>query len=263
MDNYYSSPTLFEDLKSSGFEACGTVRTNRAGMPKEFKQPNLTKGDMKTVQLSGGVLALQWMDKRAVSMLSTMHDGSMIPKQRRSRLAPGGIENVMKPKMIEEYNKNMGGVDKSDQLLSYCGFSHRTVKWWRRVFFHLLDTSVVNAYILYKERTTEKRLTHANFRIQLATELLAKAGQEQLHIRRHLSLPPPARLTERHFLEKVPLRQSGRPAQLHCHVCCGKKGRGRVTTTYQCKQCKIPLCVVPCHELYHTYVDPVRYLDSK
>ena len=46
-------------------------------------------------------------------MLSTTHDGSMIPKQRCSCLAPEGIENVMKFKMIEEYNKNMGDVDKS------------------------------------------------------------------------------------------------------------------------------------------------------
>ena len=29
-----------------------------------------------------------------------------------------------------------------------------------------------------------------------------------------------------------------------------KKGRKRVTTTYRCKQCKVPLCVVPCFELY-------------
>ncbi len=42
----------------------------------------------------------------------------------------------------------MGGVNKSDQLLSFYGFSHWTVKWWRRAFFHLFDMAIVNAYIL-------------------------------------------------------------------------------------------------------------------
>ena len=35
---------------------------------------------------------------------------------------------------------------------------------------------------------------------------------------------------------------------------------GRNTTTYHCKQCKVVLRVVPCFELYHTYIDPTRYL---
>ena len=186
---------------------------------------------------------------------------SLISEQRQSRNAPGGIEEVLKPRMVEEYNKHMGGVDKADQLLSYYGFCHRTVKWWRQVFIHLLDLSVVNAYILYRENNTQcSRVTHEQFRIQLGSEMLMKSGLQSHNTHQRLSLLPPACLTERHFLEKVPLRPSGRPAQLHCHVCCWKKGRQRVTTTYQCKQCKLPLCAVPCHELYHTFLDPQRQL---
>ena len=64
-------------------------------------------------------------------------DDSMVTKRRRSRLAKDGIEDVQKPVMVEQYNTYMGGVDKADQLISYYGFSHRTVKWWRRAFFHL------------------------------------------------------------------------------------------------------------------------------
>ena len=48
----------------------------------------------------------------------------------------------------------MGEVDEADQLISYYGFSHRTVKWWRRVLFHLLDVAVVNTYIIYCQSTT-------------------------------------------------------------------------------------------------------------
>ena len=34
MDNYYSSPRLFQNLRHLGFGACGTVRTNRRGVPE-------------------------------------------------------------------------------------------------------------------------------------------------------------------------------------------------------------------------------------
>jgi len=70
----------------------------------------------------------------------------------------------------------MGRVDQADQLLSHYGFGHRSVKWWRRAFLFLLDLAVLNSYILYlyaKTNTYKKgRLTHEQFCITLATELL-------------------------------------------------------------------------------------------
>jgi hypothetical protein len=55
------------------------------------------------------------------------------------RLAAGGFEEIQKPLVVDQYNSFMGGVDRNDQLLSYYGFAHRTVKWWKRLFLHLLD----------------------------------------------------------------------------------------------------------------------------
>ena len=161
----------------------------------------------------------------------------------------------------------MGGVDKSDQLLSYYGFSHRTVKWWRRGFFHLIDLAVVNSYVLYSTtQHTGRRLTHEQFRIELARGLLMSVAVETSEAMSPTTgpiarpLPPLARLTERHFPAKLPESQTGKQGQRRCVVCSEKKGRGRKTTVYQCKQCNMPMCVVPCFELYHTKVDPQRYL---
>ena len=150
-NNYYTSIPLFSSLQRLGFGACGTVRSNRRGVPKEVTTTKLAKGEVLTAQADHGILAMQWKDKRAVTLLSTIHDDSMVSKVRRTRLAPGGREEISKPHLVEEYNTYMGGVDKSDQLLSYYGFSHRTVKWWRRAFYHLLDVASVNAFILYTE----------------------------------------------------------------------------------------------------------------
>ena len=49
---------------------------------------------------SDGLLALQWQDKRKVTMISTIHDDSMVSKRRRTRLAEGGIEEIMKPEVM-------------------------------------------------------------------------------------------------------------------------------------------------------------------
>ena len=221
----------------------------------------MKKGEVRTDNLENGVLALQWKDKRLITILSTVHDSSMVTKTRRTRLSSTGRENVEKPLMVDRYNTFMGGVDKSDQLLSYYGFNHRTVKWYKRATFHLIDLAIVNAYILYQMSTqTEKHMSHVQFRIKLATQMLTRAGIDLTSTVSSPRLPPHARLHERHFLAKLPPRSSGKPSQYECIVCSHKKHNGRKTTTYHCKQCKVALCVVPCFELYHTYVDPTRYL---
>lgn len=259
MDNYYTSPTLFRDMKKLGLKACGTARLDRTGIPKAFKE-KLEKGQVRTARLPGGVFGLQWMDKRMVSMLSTEEERGMTTVRRRSRQSTHtrGTEEVQKPSIIVEYNTYMGGVDQVDQMLSYYGFSHRTIKWWRRAFFHLFDLSVVNAYILYHENGG--KLTHEQFRVELARQLISSV--ELPSTASPTALSPTSRLTDRHFMEKIPLTSTGRKVQSQCHVCCWKKGRKRVTTTYRCKQCNVPLCVVPCFELYHTHTNPVRYLQQ-
>ena len=38
----------------------------------------------------------------------------MVSKTWRTRQATGGIQEIQKPKMIDEYNNYMGGIDKGD-----------------------------------------------------------------------------------------------------------------------------------------------------
>ena len=259
-DNYYSNPTLYTKLKELGYEACGTVKVNRKGMPKEWmKDKKIDKGEVRSKNLGNNLIALQWMDKRLVTMISTVHNDDMVSKRRRTKHATGGQEEIEKPKMVEEYNSYMGGVDKSDQLLSYYGFAHRSVKWWKRVAFHLLDLSIVNAYIMYRQSKQERYLTHEQFRINLSKDLLLKAGIYFNDIpTQRTSAPPASRLTERHFPSKIP--EQGKQHQLDCSVCSDRKKGKRKMTIYMCQKCGVALCVAPCFELHHTRVNPKRYL---
>eukprot|EP00731_Ephydatia_muelleri_P022395 Em0014g986a len=128
-DNFYSSPALFEELSKVGFLACGTVRSNRRGLSEVFKTKKLQRGDVYSEKV-GQVLCLKWKDKRDVLLLSTIHDDvAMVDILRRSRTVAGGIERIQKPKVIDDYNQHMGGVDQSDQLEMYYGYAHRQTKW--------------------------------------------------------------------------------------------------------------------------------------
>jgi hypothetical protein len=71
-----------------------------------------------------------------------------------------------KPQVVQLYNDNMLGVDKMDPLAAYYSFLRKSVKWWRKVMFWLLEVSVVNSYIVYKTRLTllqQRPLTHLQF----------------------------------------------------------------------------------------------------
>ena len=46
-------------------------------MPIEFKA-KMSKGEVRMTELEGGILALKWMDKRTVTMQSTVKDSTCI-----------------------------------------------------------------------------------------------------------------------------------------------------------------------------------------
>lgn len=73
LDNFYTSYQLFIDLLSHGTGACGTVRSNRFGFPKELQgKKKMKKGEAIFFQTSG-VTSVRWFDKRDVYALSTIN----------------------------------------------------------------------------------------------------------------------------------------------------------------------------------------------
>ena len=65
MDNFFSSPDLFDDLAQKKISCCGTVRLNRKGMPNDLlpKTQKLKRGDIR-VRTRGDLTAVVWKDKR-------------------------------------------------------------------------------------------------------------------------------------------------------------------------------------------------------
>ena len=83
-------------------------------MPPAMKA-TIKKKDMIEAHF-GSLMAIKWMDKRAVCLLTTTDDSSTVAKRHKASCA-GNVKEVQKPRIVE-YNQYMGGVDKGDQLTS-------------------------------------------------------------------------------------------------------------------------------------------------
>jgi len=226
----------------------GTVRKNRKGMPKLTSK--LEVGQTESEHTST-MLAIRWKDRRDVYMLTTQFENQMIAVIGKK---DHHGNQVMKPLSVLKYNENMGAIDKTDMLLSSVECVRKTIKWYKKLFFHLIDLSLLNAYSSYKT-VTGKHLSLASYQLQLIREILTKYSKKSAsnktghpHSRDTVI---PMRLSDRHFPTTVSPTSKKINPQRRCYVCQKLKNK-RKDTTFMCKECDVGLCPVPCFEIYHT-----------
>jgi hypothetical protein len=250
MDNFYSSPSLFQTLQTMDIGATGTVNPNRKHMPLQQKAKNLklSKGDPPHFMTSGDMISCAWHDTKRVSLLSTVENHLVIDKSVRSKTGTAGYRKVEKPVMVEKYNTFMSGVDRFDQKLGSYAYPHKSQKWYQPLFHRLVETALVNGYIIYKEKNGDNAISSLKFRKAVIDYLLEGFDMSaRKHAGRPSGGPPEARLTEKHFPGMYP-DPKYKP---NCVVCSGKDGK-RHQTRYNCKQCNQPMCVVECLTIPHT-----------
>ncbi|XP_035829440.1 piggyBac transposable element-derived protein 4-like [Aplysia californica] len=261
LDNYYVSPDLFDELHLLGTGACGTVRTNRKEKPDAIKKKagiKLSQGETIFRQRDN-LLALRHMDKRDVHMLSTIHDANLVTLSKKVHAG----NPIVKPEVMVQYVKNMGGVYLSDQLMKNYACIRRSVKWWRKFFMHLFCATLCNSYILYK-KTVRNPVDHFQFRSQIVKSLLlaAPGNPGPSSSGRKLS-EVPERLNRNfpHFpkyCEPKPGAKRQKPMR-DCVVCnipkSSRNGCKRTQPSFECKHCKVPLCIPECFEAFHTKLE--------
>ncbi|GBM15692.1 PiggyBac transposable element-derived protein 4 [Araneus ventricosus] len=256
LDNFYTSPELAETLLSNRTDVYGTLRSHRRGIPQEIKSRILKKGEIIGFQ-KGKMCILKYMDKKPICMLSTIHTINFVEqcKKKKKKKSNGDVEDIItkKPKAILDYNRTMGGVHMADQCLSYYPtVRNQQKKYYKKIFRQLLNQSVWNAFVLFKK--CGGKMTHLDFRMNLVQSLLQTYGEKK-----HLQHPVADRLTGRHFASHIEATEKKKMPTRVCIVCSKKfddKGRRvRKESRFECKQCNVALCIVPCFERYHTVQD--------
>jgi len=248
MDNYFTSVPLFTDLLERQTYACGTLRVNRKYLPSEFKgKKKMEPGDSCYWQKDNFVATL-WQDKRTVRFLSTCcaPEGDDTVVRRRNSSDP---QRLPCPPVVKIYAQYMGGVDRSDRMVRTYSVSRKSKKWWYRLFYYLLDTSLANSFILYQLSPNHDELSELDYLKQLALELIStKSGEEEVQPhpqRKKTKVAIPPRMTAGNHWPKKAKKQ---------RLCqqCARSGKKNRRSTYICKACNVHLCIDSCFERYHT-----------
>ncbi|XP_029952484.1 piggyBac transposable element-derived protein 4-like isoform X1 [Salarias fasciatus] len=238
VDNFYTSPALFQDLHRKNIACCGTIRKNLVGFPNTVSNgfpKNPDRGDIRWIRRDP-LLFVKWMDTREVAVCSTLHE-AFSGKTVKRKVKEAGVwqtKSIPVPDCILDYNANMGGVDLSDALIGYYSVHHKSMKWYKTFFYHFLDIAIVNSFILYKEicktRADLTEKSHKMFREQLAAEMLSfEAG----------SAPQPAPMST---CMPAYYGTDATQSRRYCRRC-QDRGTPRVKTPVYCRKCNVPLCL--------------------
>ena len=252
-DNFYTSPNLADYLHQNNTGLVGTVRANRKGMPKFPSKMNTGQVIRKK---KGQKMTLKWKDRRDVHMLSTIHKGTMVDSGKKDHVTH---EPVMKPDVVVDYTKNMRLVDKSDMQIGSIDCLRRSQKWYKKLFYHMVDISMLNAYNLYVLKT-KKRKQLRKFAFVVIKQLLQLHGKENWRRPGRKMQSTEDRISpndwvKQHYLAQLPSAGKRKVGQRACHVCYNSEKRVRVRkhVSTWCKTCDVALCY-ECFPEYHSNV---------
>jgi hypothetical protein len=156
---------MFRDnLLKKEMNCCGTVRQNWKGTPQGLGRKNLKLkwGDIQ-VWARSELTALIWKDRRDVNMFSNMH----YPPAERNFC--NGNRNAVKPVIAEDYNTWAVWAKETISSSSW--------KCETKLFFQLLDPTILNIYIL--SASCYKEIFHREFCLCLIRIREKCHGQEE------------------------------------------------------------------------------------
>ncbi len=178
-DNFFSSQKLVDVLVEKNYQYTGTIRQDRLkGAPplttvEKFKKKE--RGYYETVVLKDeSMIVTRWNDNAPVTLLSSvLGDKPLATAKRYNRAAKKYIE-IPQPHIIQQYNRNMGGVDRFDQNNNHLRVAIGGKKWYWSVVTWLLDTAVHNIWQLHRKAGGEMSLL--DFKRELVCTILRGAA---------------------------------------------------------------------------------------
>ena len=66
---------------------------------------------------------------------------------------------IQRPKMVEIYNANMGGVDVCDMMLSTYRIRQKSNKYHMHIIYYCISISVANSWLIYHRRIAQQNIS--------------------------------------------------------------------------------------------------------
>lgn len=126
------------------------------------------------------ISSVRWLDNKSVTLLSTFTGSMPVSEVTRWNGKTTSYEKVTCPNIVTVNNKHMGGVDLIDSLIGLYRINLRSKKWYHRLFFHLVDMTVINVWLLYRRQIvtgdgSTKAMSLHEFKAN-AAEALCRSG---------------------------------------------------------------------------------------
>lgn len=203
------------------------------------------------------------MDTREVSVCSTIHrafDGDTVNRNVHDKETGNWQKKpITAPCCVMDYNKYMGGVDLSDQLLQYYSVHKRSNRWYRTLLYHFIDIATTNSYILHKEMCLSSEnvpMSHSQFVEELSAELCGvPKGRDVMPPRGPQCLPESlasvdelAPVDEESEWERSRSGDTATKGRRYCKLC-------KKRTIWKCARCDVALCLVAhrnCFSKWHS-----------
>lgn len=255
MDNWFTSADLLRKLLNQNTYGVGTTKSSRKYFPKDLisdkknkKKNKLEKGEIQ-YRSSNNILALIYSDRKLVNFLTSYHKQIQPIKIKKHN------EEISRPECIDDYNKNMGGVDKQDQKLASFSLMRKSFKWYKKLFIYLFDVIIQNSSVIFYKyhnlTDLTSKTTYSNYRLNLVESILSKIKLPAYSSKKLISYgnnPFRYNLNDKCALEHIPSTSNKKHPTLRCKYCAVNNLRKE--TVYRCKHCLIPLHR-NCFDKYH------------
>ena len=219
MDNFYTKPALAETLLGAGTLLTGTVGGNSKGQPPLPTKMNV---DLMLSYRRQGILLVAFREKtsqrKPVLMLSTAAAAGMV----EVRTGAGVLKH--KPTCIASYNKYMGVMDISDRKIYHISAKRPSKRYWKKLFFNLIDMALLNSYELYKSNTDGNQCKSQHDYMCPDVQSLCAAANTGMAV-----VPPALPLVGRHELEHLPGKR-----EHNCVVCSDRAMGVRKRSSFWC-----------------------------
>jgi hypothetical protein len=177
MDNFFITLSLISELEKVGIYSLGTLQINRVPSVKDYltdtdelKQQG--RGAFSFATSEDNMTIVRWMDSGAVHLASNFVGVEPVDTVKRFDKKVKRYVTVTRPAVVALYNKYMGGVDLTDRMIAHYPHNAKNKRWYLRLFFHFLNVTIINCWILFK-RARDPKYPLLNFKADLAEELIS------------------------------------------------------------------------------------------
>ncbi|XP_034564255.1 uncharacterized protein LOC117830305 isoform X2 [Notolabrus celidotus] len=171
--NFFTSHGLSQELLRSKIALVGAMRNSKPELPPKLLRAKEREVFSSLFGFDKTHTVVSYIPKRGknVILLSSKHRGKEVKDGKKK-----------KPVVVTDYNSCKGAVHSLDKAVSKYSCRRKTIKWSCAIFYHIIDVSANNAFVLWnsvdsslqQKKSLRRRFFLEELGKSLVTPLMAK-----------------------------------------------------------------------------------------